>query len=73
MISHKQVGNVHHTILETLYNKQLNQCKSVIKNSFEILKKSFKKLLFKTKFHILILPDVVVCYFNNVWLMFLVF
>jgi hypothetical protein len=44
MISHKQVGNVHHTILETFYNKQLNQCRSVIENSFGILKKSFRKI-----------------------------
>jgi hypothetical protein len=61
MISHRQVGNVHHTILETFYKKQLNQCRSVIENSFEILKKSFRKLLLKINLHILILPDVVVC------------
>ncbi len=42
-------------------NKQLNQCRNVIENSFEILKKGFRKLLLKIKLHILILPDVVVC------------
>jgi hypothetical protein len=44
MISHKQVGNVHHTILETFYNKQLNQCRSVIEKSFENLKKNLQKI-----------------------------
>jgi hypothetical protein len=44
MIIHKYVGNVHHIILLTLFNKHLCWGKNVVKNSFEILKKSFEKI-----------------------------
>ncbi len=48
-------------ILEVLLNKQLCRGRSVIENSFCILKKTFRKLLLKTNLHDLFLLDVVVC------------
>ncbi len=60
MIYHEQVENVHHTILETFYNKQLNQCRSDWKFIWDF-QKSFRKLLLKTNLHILILSNVVGC------------
>ncbi len=44
-----------------LFNKQLCQGRSVIENSFGILKKTFRKLLLKTSLHVLFILDVVVC------------
>ncbi len=38
MIAHKQ-GGVHHTILKLLFNKDLHWRKSVVENSFAILRK----------------------------------
>jgi hypothetical protein len=45
-------------ILEVFFNKQLCRGRSVIENSFCILKKT---LLLKTNLHVLFLLDVVVC------------
>jgi len=61
MIPYKQFVDSHHTIWKALYNKQLCWAKSVVENSFGILKKSFKKLLLKSHLNILFLPNVVVC------------
>jgi hypothetical protein len=61
MILHKQIGNVCHITLEVLFNKQLYWRRSVIKNVFDILKKTFNELFLKTNMHVLFLLDVVVC------------
>jgi hypothetical protein len=62
MIPYTQPANSHHIVLEALmYNKQLCQARSVVENSFGILKKSFRKLLLKSNLNILFLLDVVLC------------
>jgi hypothetical protein len=60
-LPYKQLANSHHTIWKALYNKQLCQARSVVENSFGILKKSFRKLLLKSHLNILFLHYVVVC------------
>lgn len=59
MIPHKQYGNIQHIVLKALYNKHLSQGKSVVENSFGILRMSFRELLLKTNLHVLFLPNVV--------------
>jgi hypothetical protein len=61
MIPHKQSNNIRHIILEAWYNKHLSEGKSVMENSFGILRMSFRKLLFKTNLHVLFLPNVILC------------
>jgi hypothetical protein len=51
-ILHKQVGNMHHTILGALFNKHLIRGKYVVEIVFEILKKTFRVLILKTNLHI---------------------
>jgi hypothetical protein len=41
MIPHKQSRNIRHIVLEALYKKHLSQGRSVVKNSFGILRMSF--------------------------------
>ncbi len=60
MVPHKQVG-VCHTILETLFNQQLSCSRSIVENSFGILKQMFWEILLKTSLDILFLPNVVIC------------
>jgi hypothetical protein len=48
-------------IFYMLFNKQLCQRRSVIENSFGILKKTFRGLFLKTNLHALFIPIVVVC------------
>jgi hypothetical protein len=48
-------------VLQMFFNKQLCQGRSVIENSFGILKKTFRKLLLKTNLHVVFILDVVVC------------
>ncbi len=61
IILHKQIGNVRHIALEVLFNKQLYWGRSVIKNAFGILKKTFNELFLNTNLLVLFLLDVVVC------------
>jgi len=61
MIPHKQFGNIRHIVLEALYKKHLSQGRSVVENSFGILRMSFRELLLKTNLHVLFLLDVVIC------------
>jgi hypothetical protein len=53
MIPHKQFGNIRHIVLDALYKKHLSQGRSIVENSFSILRMSFRKLLFKTNLHVL--------------------
>jgi hypothetical protein len=55
MILHKK-GNVHRTNLEFLFNREFNQRRNLVKNSFRILKKFFRKLLLKTNLHVYKFP-----------------
>jgi hypothetical protein len=54
-------GNVQHTFLEFFLNKHICHRRSIVKNSFGILKISFSKLLVKINLHVLFLLDMVIC------------
>jgi hypothetical protein len=60
LILHKQVGNMHHTILGAL-NKYLIRGKNVVEIVFETLKKTFRELILKTNLHVPFVLNVVVC------------
>ncbi len=60
MVPHKQVG-VCHTIFEMLFNQKLSHSRSIVKNSFGILKQMFWELLLKISLDILFLLNVVMC------------
>lgn len=62
MVLHKQIG-VRQIMLKVFYNGQISHGRSVVKNSFGILKKMFKELLQKTGLNILFLSNVVVYYY----------
>ncbi len=62
MVLHKQIG-VCQIMLKVFYNGQISHGRSVVKNSFGILKKMFKELLQKTGLNILFLSNVVVYYY----------
>ncbi len=54
-------GNVQHTFLEILLNKHICHRKSIVKNSFGILKIYFWNLLMKINLHVLFFVDMVIC------------
>jgi hypothetical protein len=63
MIPNKQTTNVRQTILKSFYNKHLRMGRVIVEITLiGILKKKFKKLLFKNNLHILFLPDVITYY-----------
>jgi hypothetical protein len=49
------------TVLERLFNKRLSRGRSVVENSFGILKQSFRELLDVTDLHATFVPNIVVC------------
>ena len=58
------------TVLEELYNRKHKCGRSVVENTFGILKQSFRELGKKSELHVTFLPDVVVacCYLHNLLL-----
>lgn len=54
-------ANVQHTFLEILLNKHICHRRSIVKNSFGILKIFFWKLWVKINLHVLFLLDMVIC------------
>ena len=58
------------TVLEELYNRKHKRGRSVVENTFRILKQSFRELGKKSELHVTFLPDVVVacCYLHNLLL-----
>jgi hypothetical protein len=55
------LGNSCLMVLQMLFNKQLCWGRSVVENSFGILKKTFRELILKTNLHVLFILVVVVC------------
>ena len=49
------------SVLECLYNLKHQRGRSVVENSFGILKQCFYELLHVMELHVTFLPDVVVC------------
>jgi hypothetical protein len=50
-----------HSILETIFNKQLYSARIVVENNFGILKKIFRELMTKSNFDVHFFPNVVMC------------
>jgi hypothetical protein len=59
-IPHDQIW-FQHSILETIFNKQLYSVKVVVENNFGILKKTFLELMTKFNFDVHFFLDVVMC------------
>jgi hypothetical protein len=47
--------------MDAFFNKHLSKGKNVVENVLGILKKTFKKLLFKNNLHIDFCPNFVAC------------
>jgi hypothetical protein len=47
--------------MDAFFNKHFSKGKNVVENVLGILKKTFKKLLFKNNLHIVFLPNFVAC------------
>jgi 5-carboxymethyl-2-hydroxymuconate isomerase len=66
MTPHKENGEVH-SVLQLLYSHKHKKGRSIVDNVFDILKQTFRKLLEKTKLHIIIVLSVffACCLFHN--------
>ncbi len=62
MVPHKQIQMCCY-VLKVLYNKWLSHAKVMVENTFGILKETFKELMIKSNLNVLLLLDVVICYY----------
>lgn len=67
---YREMPNGRRSVQETLFNRKLSRARSVVENSFGILKQTFRELHSASDLHVTLLPDVVVscCILHNLLL-----
>lgn len=58
---YREMPGQRRSVQETLFNRKLSRARSVVENSFGILKQTFRELHSASDLHVTLLPDVVVC------------
>ena len=67
---YREMPNGRRSVQETLFNRKLSRARSMVENSFGILKQTFRELHSASDLHVTLLPDVVVscCILHNLLL-----